>query len=85
MRIEMELRNMPLFRLIEYLTEAGGTPISDRAVVADTWHADVLAMEPAVITAILKVPRDMLVIEGEDTDVQRVGDFMRRQTMRGGG
>ncbi len=85
MRVEMELRNLPLFRLMEYLVEAGGQLNGERAVSGAGWSAVLEKMEPAYVGK-LRVPRDLLVIEGEDTDeVERVKAFMRHKTMRGGG
>ncbi|MDX1992576.1 MAG: hypothetical protein SF029_09305 [bacterium] len=85
MRVELDLRNLPLFRLMEYLTEAGGDPSGERTVTAARWQAEILRMEPVTITPILKVPRDLLVIEGDEDEVRRVEAYMRHKTMRGGG
>ena len=84
MRVEMELRNMPRFRIIQYLEEAGGTSTADLVVSADGWSAWLEEMEPAYVGRI-QVPRDLLVIEGEDDSVESIQAFMRAKTMRGGG
>lgn len=85
MRFELELRNLPLNRLGEYLVVAGGTLSDARHAVGQGWSAEIVALEPAVLGK-FSIPRDLLVIEGEDdAAVQTVHAFMRRQTMRGGG
>ncbi len=83
-RVEMDLRNLRAFRILEYLTEAGGTPVSDRAVTAPNWRAELIEMEP-VRFRVMEVPRDLLVIQGDSAEVERVHSFMRTKTMRGGG
>ena len=80
----MEIRNLPLKRLQEYLIEAGATQTAERHFVADQWQAHIQPMEPAKIVTIT-VRRDLIVIDGEDGVVQAVYDFMRGKTMRGGG
>ena len=85
MRFELELRNVPRFRVMEYLEEAGGKPSGELAVQGDGWRAELVEMEPVKIT-VMEISRDLLVIEGEDeTSVKNVRAFMRRKTMRGGG
>lgn len=85
MRLEFELRNLPLHRLMEYLVQAGGTATGERAVTGEKWRAELIVMEPALVKPSTWIRRDLLVIEGEDAETQRVGDFMRSKTMRGGG
>lgn len=85
MRVEMELRNLPRFRIMEYLQELGGTPTGELAVEGEGWRAWLEEMEPAVIVT-LTVRRDMLILESEDQEtLDRVHAFMRYKTMRGGG
>jgi hypothetical protein len=84
LRVELELRNLPRARVMEYLVEANGQPEVELVVGGDGWSARLEQMEPAQVGSIA-VPRDMLVIEGEDAAVQRVCLFMRSKTMRGGG
>ena len=84
-RYEMELRNLPRFRIMEYLTEAGGVPSGELAVAGQGWQAELVEMEPVQI-GVMSIRRDMLVIEGSDGDeVTSVHAFMRQKTMRGGG
>lgn len=85
MRYELELRNVPRFRVMEYLQEAGGTPSTELAVEGDGWAAELIELEPVKIT-VMSIRRDLLVIEGEDEAATKaVHDYMRRKTMRGGG
>jgi len=85
MRIEMELRNVPRFRVMEYLVEAGGKQTDEMGVKGENWAAWLEEMEPARVGT-LSVRRDMLIIEGPDeATVSRVHAFMRQKTMRGGG
>ena len=85
MRFELELRNLPLGRLGEYLVAAGGRLVDPRHVVGRGWSAEIRALEPAALGK-FTIPRDLLIIEGDDeAEVQGVHAFMRRQTMRGGG
>lgn len=80
----MELRNLPRFRILEYLVEAGGRPASDLAVSGMGWSAWLEEMEPAAVGS-LTVPRDMLILEGDDEPVTALHKVMRLKTMRGGG
>lgn len=85
MRYEMELRNVPRFRVMEYLREIGGTPTAELAVEGDGWSAELVELEPVRIT-VMEIRRDMLVIEGDNEEaVKKVRGFMRMKTMRGGG
>lgn len=84
MRVELELRNLPRFRLMEYLVAAGGSPDGDGAVTGGGWWAWLEEMEAAQVGA-MGIPRDRLVIEGEEAAVEAVQSFMRSKTMRGGG
>ncbi|MFZ4826013.1 MAG: hypothetical protein ACOYLB_01525 [Phototrophicaceae bacterium] len=84
MRVEMEIRNLPLHRLQEYLREVGATQVEERRFLAEDWQAEIVAMEPAKIIT-MTVRRDLIVIEGADEAVQAIHDFMRGKTMRGGG
>ncbi len=85
MRFELELRNLPLGRLGEYLVAAGGTLTDPRHAAGQGWSAQIVALDPAVLGK-FSIPRDLLIIEGDDdAAVQAVHAFMRRQTMRGGG
>ena len=85
MRFELELRNLPLDRLGEYLVQAGGRLEGPRRAVGAGWSATLVEMEPAILGA-FSIPRDLLILEGDDdVAVQAAHAFMRRQTMRGGG
>ncbi len=83
-RVELELRNLPLDRVMGYLVDAGGQLDGRRAVQGEGWSAELIEMEPAQVN-VIRVPRDLLVIEGEPGAVEQVHAFMRRRTMRGGG
>ena len=84
MRVEMDLRNFPRFRIMEYLVEAGGQLTAEYAVSGTSWTAELIAMDP-INVGLIKVRRDMLVIDGDDSAVPDIEAFMRRKTMRGGG
>jgi len=85
MRVELELRNLPQNRIMEYLVEAGGALTGECSVKGDGWTAILEEMEPAQLVTI-RVPRDRLMIDGESPDiVERIERFMRLKTMRGGG
>jgi hypothetical protein len=85
MRVEMELRNLKLFRLMEYLVEAGGETVSERSVQGQGWRAEIVP-QPPVQLKLMTIPCDILVIEGEDeAAVDQAVRFMRFKTMRGGG
>lgn len=83
-RVEMEMRNLPLLRLQEYLVEAGAEQQGERSFVGQGWTAAIEEMEPAKIIT-MTVRRDLVVIEGDADEVNRVHAFMRGKTMRGGG
>lgn len=80
----LELRNLPRHRILEYLVEAGGEQVGPIMVIGDGWEACLEEMEPAAVGS-FRIPRDQLVIVGEDPCVEQVNSFMRRKTMRGGG
>lgn len=84
MRKEMELRNVPRNRVMEYLQEAGGTPDGELSVSGEGWHARLEEMEPAQVIT-MTIRRDCLIIEGGDDIVPDVYAYLRRKTMRGGG
>lgn len=79
MRVEIELRYLPRFRVVDYLIQTGGTSTEMLVVVGDGWEAYLEALEPDQV-GIVQVPRDRLVIEGDDAAaVIRVHDFMIRK------
>lgn len=85
MRYELELRNVPRNRVMEYLVEAGGETDGELSVQGDGWRGWLEELEPVQIIT-MTVRRDMLILEGdEDEQVNEVHAFMRRKTMRGGG
>ncbi len=84
MRVQLELRNLPRFRIIEYLVEAGGRAVDELNVTGNEWTASLQPLPPAQI-GINSIRRDLLIIEGSDERVEFLHAFMRRKTMRGGG
>lgn len=86
MRAELELRNVPRFRVLQYLVEGGGRPTGELTVIGEGWSAELIELEPVVITNVIHIPRDLLVLEGiDEQEFERIVSFMRRKTMRGGG
>lgn len=85
MCVEMELRNLPRFRIMEYLQEIGGQLTGELAVQGEGWRARLEEMEPAMIVTLI-VRRDMLILESDDQEtLDQIHAFMRYKTMRGGG
>jgi hypothetical protein len=84
MRVEMELCNLPLDRIMGYLVEVGGKISEPRAVIGESWSAVLIELEPAQV-GVISVPRDLLIIEGQPDVVERIHALMRRRTIRGGG
>ena len=84
-RVEIELRVLPRFRVMDYLEQMGGAPVESLSVRGAGWEAFVEALEPEEVGR-ARVPRDRLVIEGQEAAVERVASFMRRkvQQMRRG-
>jgi len=82
---EFDLRNFPLNRLREYLTEVGGSvdSVDERRVAGNGWTAEIRAADPVHVGSICVV-RDWLIITGDDRAVPVIA-HMRRMTMRGGG
>jgi hypothetical protein len=76
MRVELELRVLPRFRVIDYLVQAGGTPTETLCVAGEGWSAFIEALEPDPF-GLASVPRDRLVIEGDERAVERVQAFMQ--------
>ena len=83
-RIEYELCNLPRHRMREYWVEAGGTLTGKLSAEGEGWKVWLEPMPPAVVGPI-EVRRDRLIIEGDHVAVQKMADFMRGKTMRGGG
>jgi len=83
MRVEIEVRHMPRFRVMDYLVQAGGTPADFLEVTGEGWTAWLEALEPDYL-GIVAIARDRLVIEGDPRQVERVSAFMRRQVTRRG-
>lgn len=81
MRITIELRLVPRFRVMDYLVQVGGTPVETFSVVGKGWTATIEALEPDRL-GIVPIGRDCLVIEGEEAAVERVRAFMQRQVDR---
>jgi hypothetical protein len=86
MRVEIELRTLPRFRVMDYLAQVGGTITETLCVEGKGWSACIEALEPDQV-GIVSVPRDRLVIEGDNAAaVERVHTFMVgkvRQMRRG--
>ncbi|NLF77782.1 MAG: hypothetical protein GX573_18980 [Chloroflexi bacterium] len=76
MRVEIELRILPRFRVMDYLIQAGGTPTEALCVAGEGWSACIEALEPDPF-GLVDVPRDRLVIEGDERAVERVRAFMQ--------
>lgn len=81
MRVELELRYLPRFRVIDYLVQLGGQVTESATVIGPGWSATIEALEPDLV-GIVHVPRDRLVIEGDERAVERVHAFMERQVRR---
>ena len=81
MRVTIELRLIPRYRVMDYLVQVGGTPVESLSVVGQGWTATIEALEPDQV-GIVQVPRDCLVIEGDEAAVERVRVFMQRQVDR---
>ncbi|NDJ76277.1 MAG: hypothetical protein GYB65_08450 [Chloroflexi bacterium] len=86
MRVEIELRTLPRFRVIDYLVQMGGEVSDILSVQGPDWSATIDAIEPDQV-GIVQVPRDRLVIEGDERAVERVAAFItqRVRRMRQGG
>lgn len=86
MRVELELRNMKLAVVMGVLAQAGGTVTGERSVQGKGWQSRVDELEPAQVGPMIRIRRDLVVIEGEDeTIVTPVCDFVRQNMIRGGG
>ncbi len=87
MRFELDLRNMPRERVLEYLVEAGGvrrSPAEALQVDGPNWSAW-LDPQPTIYLSVIRIDRDLLIIEGDDEAATRIHNVMRLNTMRGGG
>lgn len=83
MRVEIELRMVPRFRVIDDLVTLGGTATEALEVTGAGWIARIEALEPDDYGRVA-IARDRLVIEGDDHAVERVATFMqgRIRTLR---
>ncbi len=83
-KIEREIRGIPLFLLVEYLEEMGGTVIEEGHVKGPGWNVWLRRIEPFRIGS-LEVGQSHLKFEIED---HLVDDFMAvfgQKTLRAGG
>jgi len=83
-RVEFEIRNMPASLIMSIVEEAGARRSGERTASAEGWTARLVEMPPAQLGP-LRIPRDMLVIEGDEQTIPHISDFMRRNLIRGGG
>lgn len=81
MRVEMELRHLPRFRIVDFLVQAGGEITGVLSVTGDGWSAYIEALEPDRV-GIVDVSRDRLVIQGDARAVERVYAFMQLRADR---
>lgn len=77
-RVELELRLLPRFRVMDYLVQMGGEETGILSVSGPGWQAFIEALEPDHL-GIVAIARDRLVIEGEEVAVGRVASFMEQQ------
>lgn len=81
MRVVIEVRHIPRYRVMDYLVQAGGTPTGLLEVSGEGWSASLEALEPDWL-GIVRIDRDRLVIEGVPHQVERVSAFIRRYVTR---
>ncbi len=81
MRVEIELRALPRFRIMDYLVQVGGEVSEALEVQGKGWSATIEALEPDQV-GIVSIPRDRLVIEGDERAVERVYSFMWRKVRK---
>lgn len=77
-RVELELRLLPRFRVMDYLVQLGGEETGILSVTGPGWQAFIEALEPDQV-GIVAIARDRLVIEGDEVAVGRVASFMEQQ------
>ncbi|MCD4684841.1 MAG: hypothetical protein K8S97_02760 [Anaerolineae bacterium] len=78
MRISIEMRQLPRFRVMNDLEQVGGQITEAWCVAGKGWTASLEALEPET-NGHAGLPRDLLVIEGDDPAVERVAAFMRHR------
>lgn len=81
MRVIIEVRHVPRFRVMDYLVQAGGSLTGILEAAGEGWTASLEALEPDHL-GIVPIPRDRLVIEGDPRQVERISAFMRRYVTR---
>jgi hypothetical protein len=81
LRVVIELRHVPRYRVMDYLIQAGGTPSGFLEVEGDGWSASLEALEPHYLGTV-PIARDRLVLEGEPRHVERVSAFIRLRVGR---
>lgn len=77
-RVELELRHVPRFKVIDCLVQVGGVETEAWTVQGDGWLASLEALEPDVI-GIVSIDRDRLVIQGSRWAVERVTAFVEQR------
>lgn len=78
MRVSIEMRQLPRFRVMNDLEQVGGQLTEAWSATGKGWTASIEALEPDTCGH-TELPRDLLVIEGEAPAVERVAAFMRHR------
>lgn len=82
-RVVIEVRHVPRFRVMDLLVQVGGTVTDFLEVTGEGWAAWLEALEPDYLGTV-PIARDRLVLEGERRHVERVSAFMRLHVTRHG-
>jgi hypothetical protein len=83
-KFEREIRGIPLFLLVEYLEEMGGTVVEEGHVQGPGWRVRLQRIEPFRIGS-LEVGQSRLDFEIEDHLVDDFMDLFGKKTLRAGG
>lgn len=74
---------IPLWLLVEYLEDLGGTAESENRVTGDGWTTSITKLEPNRVGS-LRVGRVQLELEGDPNAIAALIPLLEQKTMRAG-
>lgn len=84
MKLEKDIRGIPLWLLHEYLQELGGQADGENRVVADGWAARLTQLDDFRVGSLV-VGQVRLEIESEQRALEALAPLLEKKLLRGGG
>ncbi|MCS6828902.1 MAG: DUF1952 domain-containing protein [Caldilinea sp.] len=83
-RVEHDYYGVPVWLMLEYLTQLGGRPTGENRMEGDGWRAE-LRPAPRRQIGSLSVGGATVVFAGEQATLDALFEQLHRKTLRGGG